>query len=424
MSKVTFKAELSAKINNNKRYPVKLKITYNRIPTLYSTPYYANPSEVTSGKKPQLKQGTVFYRLVEKYIESFEAAALWIDPTQFNGKTTNEVYKMILEKRNEIASDPQEFKLDFPNYARRIKQTKSTATAHNYEYAIRSLCSFMGKEHFDISELTSAKIKGYEQMLIEQKKKPKTIQNYLSIISHIHRHAQEEYNEIELDRIPIKDSFHYFRPQKLISVRKNQAVSRETIQYLIDIRQQYGKDSAVRKAIDLFLLIFALQGINVADMLIIKAPKNGILVFNRKKTSQSRPDQAHTEIKIHDCIRPLYEEHKDPSGKLAFNYGINCKYISFHMKINYWMKQLREVLSNKKAPSQCREDAKFIHFYSARHSYATISRQMGIDKGLVNDGLSHIDPDMNITDIYITKSWEPIWEANKKMLSSFDWSRL
>lgn len=77
-------------------------------------------------------------------------------------------------------------------------------------------------------------------------------------------------------------------------------------------------------------------------------------------------------------------------------------------------------------------------FYAARHSMATIARTheitnkdkkqniggAGLDKYVVHEMLNHVDPAMKVTDIYLVKDWNILWEANKKLLSLFDWANL
>ena len=50
------------------------------------------------------------------------------------------------------------------------------------------------------------------------------------------------------------------------------------------------------------------------------------------------------------------------------------------------------------------------------------SSEVGIDKCTVHEALNHVDSNMTVTDIYIDRDWSVIWNANKKVLSLFDWS--
>ena len=62
--------------------------------------------------------------------------------------------------------------------------------------------------------------------------------------------------------------------------------------------------------------------------------------------------------------------------------------------------------------------------YAARHSWATIAYEIGIPMEIINDCLCHVDVKMAVTDIYIKKDWSKRWDANRKVLEQFDWSKL
>ena len=56
--------------------------------------------------------------------------------------------------------------------------------------------------------------------------------------------------------------------------------------------------------------------------------------------------------------------------------------------------------------------------YIARHSWATIAlNDAGVDKYTVHTSLNHVDDSMRVTDIYIKKSWDPIDQANRKVIN-------
>lgn len=57
-------------------------------------------------------------------------------------------------------------------------------------------------------------------------------------------------------------------------------------------------------------------------------------------------------------------------------------------------------------------------FYISRHSWATIAlNDAGVDKYTVHTSLNHVDDSMRVTDIYIKKSWDPIDQANRKVIN-------
>ena len=47
---------------------------------------------------------------------------------------------------------------------------------------------------------------------------------------------------------------------------------------------------------------------------------------------------------------------------------------------------------------------------------ASGSNEAGVDKYVIQGGLTHADPEMKTTDVYIRRDWEPIDRANRQIL--------
>lgn len=422
MSRITFRAVLANSPKQSGKYTIKIKALYKRVGTLINSPYEATRQEIINSKPPRLKPNSLLCKLVDDYVDSINRIAQITNETEIEGMTPGQAYKYILQKRERFyrGTKKKNFSLDFPSFYKKIADTKKDSTKKIYYNALKSFNKFLGREEYDINEITSSLLTRYEDYLIkEYTSYTKTIPLYIGCLSNVHKRARAYYNEEENEEINIKDPFQYFHPQKKAVSGQVLPASRELIQYLIDHRNEFKNDE--RKAADLWLLIFSLQGMNVADMLKAKAPEKNIITFYRSKTKDNRPDKALTKVKIHDCIRPLYELYKDPAGKNAFLWKNKYKIEYFHVQASKWIKALRARL---KIEPKFRKNADELRYGSARHSYATHSNSVGININIINDGLSHIDREMKITNIYIEKDWELIWEANRKMLDTFNWSKL
>ena len=418
----TFKIVIPLKFNRENRYPIKIRVTYNGKPTLISTPFSVAKDEIRQTKSPSLRTGTNLKREVDAYIKTLQDYAREIPEAVLDGKTPGQIVKYIeeIQSKQEYPSN-NVANMDFFAYGRSIAERKKASTKKSYLNALTSFGKYLKKDCLPISNISSSTIKGYERYLVDHLHGyTKTIPLYIGNLAKIHKTAREEFNAEENGITPIKNPFQYFHPEKKATSRKVPSASRPLIQYLIDNLHTFKNDE--RRAAELFLLIFSLQGMNVADMMVAPAPENGVISFVRQKTKDSRMDPEEVKIKIHDCILPLYNRYKDPEGKLAFNLG--KKYASidyFHIQASKWMKALRNRLA--KEPKLAKE-AMGLRYGSARHGYATISRSLGISKDIINDGLAHSDRAMAITDIYIEKDWEPIWKANLRMLKAFKWDPL
>lgn len=96
----------------------------------------------------------------------------------------------------------------------------------------------------------------------------------------------------------------------------------------------------------------------------------------------------------------------------------------------YWLNVLRDYASSKdgctrKANRNLKswakraglDDIEHISFYSARKSWATIARSLGVEKALVDECLTHIG-DFPVTDIYARRDYGRMNDANRKVLAA------
>jgi integrase len=61
-------------------------------------------------------------------------------------------------------------------------------------------------------------------------------------------------------------------------------------------------------------------------------------------------------------------------------------------------------------------------YYAARHTYASLARNVvGIDKYTVHELLNHSDSEMKITDRYIERDWQRLFDAHAKVVRLVDW---
>ena len=419
MNKITF-AFLPVKTpNKSGQYPIKMRVTWMRRPLLLSTPYAASKNEILTTPNFRLKPKCSTAQLADAYVDSYRQAAEYLDQTTMKNLTVSQAFALVVQQKNRLENKTRVQPLDFPTYMRKVADSKKESTRRSYLNALHSFSSFLGKETYDISEITSSLLKKYENHLLNSYGRySSTITLYLGNIKKTHKTAQEEFNNEELDQVPIKNPFNYFHPMQSPIKKIVKPVTKEMIQYLIDNLSTF--NNASRQAAELFLISFACQGMNVTDIYYCKKPNNNVLIFNRTKTKDQRADKAETHIKIHDCIIPLIQKYKDPEDELAFCYARRYPKQSFDSQKAKWMEELRRTI--KESPMS--PEVENLKYNAARHSYATISRSLGIEKNLIRDGMSHQDKEAIITDIYIEKQWEPIWEANKKMLDIFNWEPL
>lgn len=302
----------------------------------------------------------------------------------------------------------EEFRLDFFKWGEQVAAGKSEGTAPMYLTALNALEEFVGSREMDISAVTSSFMRRFEAHLEKKHgKDSRAISMYPSCVSTIHKEARVTYNDNELGEVRIHNPFEFYAPPKQKPALKR-TIEFETIQKLIDIRKHLGEYH--RLAVDVYLLSFCLMGSNIPDM--YEAERiDDIIYYNRRKTRSRRYDKAEMRIRLEPICSEIVSGLIDPEGKRAFNLYVKYQnYKSIGDKGNDRLKEVAKVLGVDP-----------FTFYSARHTWASIAYSIGIPKSLINDCLCHVDPDMEVTDIYIKKDWSVLWEANRKVLEQFKW---
>ena len=384
--------------------PVRIRVSFNRKTKIISTNIVARPDQLT--RDYSIKDYGLMTD-VENLLSRLRDAANKV--LILGGDADiDDVVRRVMSKM----ADEDGFRLDFLEYARKIADEKPKYSRENYMCAIRSFRDYIGSSSIDISQITSALLNKYEAHLRKTYgDNARAVSLYLGAIAHIHRRAQKEFNSEEAGEMNVKNPFAFYTVPKQRPSASHRDVSLKVVQQMIKLRTQLG--GRERRAVDAFLLSFALMGMNAPDLLTCRPPKDGILIYNRQKTCKSRPDKAEMHVRIEPCIRPIFDEWADNDGEHAF---IFHRFHENHKQFTWALaKGLKQYRGRVGIPDGD------LDFYSARHTWGTTAYSVGISEGVVNDCLCHVDADMKVTDIYIRKDWSVMWKANAKVLKQLKW---
>lgn len=381
---------------------IKVRITHRRKVKYIPTTEIAHKGDYN----PQtllIRSNSINLRLT-KFIEKLENALSKLDSFKVSEMEVGQLIASI----EALMKEEEQFVLDFFEWGEKVAATKPKYSAANYRTALRSFERFLGKSRMDISEVTSSLMRSYETYLVKKHgKDARAVSLYTAALAYIHSEARKQYNNEELNQVRVKNPFDYYQPPKQKPAPKR-TIDRETVQKLIDMRNNLSE--LHKLAVDVFLLSFCLMGTNVPD-LYEATRKDDVICYNRTKTRDRRHDDAEMQIRLEPVCGKLIEDMADPSGERAFM--LHKRYSFYKSIADKANDRLKEVAKMIGVPS--------FTMYSARHTWASIAYSIGIPKSLINDCLCHVDPDMAVTDIYIEKDWSILWEANRRVLESFDW---
>lgn len=417
---------LSDKKRADGTYNVKIRVTHNRKTKYIKTPHYVG------GKDIQVRKGEIKVKnqaildamdeIIVGYKKKLISAGMGVDSWDID--------RLV----GFLTATPETFSLDFIKYGfeygDKLKSKGKESTGRSYYIAMNSLKRFIGRDHLDISEITVKFLQSYEKHLrdepvykgkrkgeavpTEKKKKGRAVSLYLGKMKTLYEAAKREFNDEErgIINIPYSPFSKFTIPTPELT--EHRVLSIEQMQSIIDYPYREHKRrglSEVNTAKDVFVLSFALMGINTADLYDDTTLVNGnILTYNRKKTRTRRKDKALMKVRIEPEIKGLVEKYLN-----GFTFMFRTHYsnsVNMNKLINQGLKKIGKDLGISK-----------LTYYHARHTMASIcANKLRVDIARVDEMLNHSDPKLALARVYIEKDFTPLWEANRKMMDLFDWS--
>lgn len=415
---LTIREEIKkGEIKSDGTYNVKVRFTLERKFKRLSTNFFVTSKDLTKSLK--LKEGTTVKREVDKLIQTYQEKCAKLQ-LEVNHYTLDDILEYLKTERTRTQS------IDFIQFCKEWLETTDIKGKKNYQSALNSFISYLGKEHLKTDEVTSQLLNGFkahlnlkrEKLVLQLQKQGKripsnrTVSLYLGSIRHLFNEAKKKYNDYDKNIILIPHSpFEHVEVPKQEATRKR-ALSAETINQILKlpyIRNANGKERICpfNLAKDCFILSFCLMGMNSVDLHSCDEIEDNAITYYRSKTTGRRLDKAKMKVNILPVFSFLMEKYKDYTGRRVFRfYQMYNTANNFNRAINLGLKQIGKILK-----------VDDLEFYAARHSWATIAlNKVGIDKYTVHAALNHVDETMRVTDIYIERDFVNENRANAKVV--------
>jgi len=297
-------------------------------------------------------------------------------------------------------------------YAELVKQLDRANRinyARSFKHTWYSLKKFCGNDlDFPFSDMDVEFLRKYEKWLKDL--------NYTEVtISHIFRNVRTTYNRAIAEKCALKSSypFNEFKVSKFDVSTQKRAIPKDAIKKVmaVDLNKELFYTQFAR---DVFIFSYLCGGINFTDISSLKISNltESKLVYIRKKTKK--------KIKT-----PLSNEALQIIQKYAADKSKPSDYIfpilddKFHktevQKFNRSQKILRRVnLALKKVAKLAGINAN-LTTYVARHSFATVLKNSGVNIALISETLGHSD--ITTTQIYLDSfESEQISDALRNLL--------
>lgn len=338
-----------------------------------------------------------------------------------------------------LTTNVDNFRLNFISFGRKIaddiEQEGRKGTAKQYRIAINALVRFVGKEDLDVNLITASFMRAFEKHLktepsfkgrrtgeslpTDKPKGKRAISLYPAHIKTIHNIAKAEFNDE--DRGIIRIPFSPFAKYKVASIPKSEhrTLTVKQVQQIIDLpykrKVRGGGQPIFNMAKDLFILSFAMMGMNSADFYDASVIENGVITYQRIKTRTRREDMAEMRVRIEPEIKSLFEKYSDPSGEKVFIFHKRYKNADiFNKMINKGLDEIGKII-----------EVPDLNYYYARHTMATLAaNKVGIDIARVDEMLNHSDSTLKLARVYVERDYSVLWRANRRILALFKWDSL
>ena len=329
-------------------------------------------------------------RLIEKMRRDLQDRldALSLELTGCDMDASEIVRRITLSREGEV--------LDFFAFAEKWLSETTIKGKANYRCMLNSLSSYIGCRRLSFREITYKFLSGFEVFL---KDKPRAQSLYIGQMRHLYRIALREYGNVLSDTSG--DPFLRYRVPRQVQKKGVRALSADEL-----FRVATYEGSSVRDVLarDCFLLSFCLMGMNTVDMYHCETYRDGVICYNRAKTKDRRYDGAYIEVAVHERVKALVERYRGKGKVFSFSNRYRAA-STFNQNINVGLKDVGKAVG-----------IEGLQFYQARHTFATLSRNMmKFAKSDVDEALNHVGS-CDIADVYIKKDFTIINENNMKLL--------
>ena len=264
--------------------------------------------------------------------------------------------------------------LDFFTFAEDWISKNSLKSTKNYKCTLSALESYLGVRKLDFSQINYTLLKNFELYLSDR---PRAKSMYLGYMRHLYREAMLEYNTDEATVIK-NDPFMRYKAPKQVLKKGVRALS---VQDILKVYHYKGIDPKGRPQLarDCFILSFCLMGMNSADLYNATVLQKGVVKYNRTKTKDRRSDDAYIEVKVHPFIKQLMKKYAGNSHVFNF-YQRYAGFEEMNTALNKGLKEVGKAIGIPK-----------LQFYQARHTFATLSRNMmKFSKCDVDEAMTHV----------------------------------
>ena len=374
------------KANKESKYPVKVRVIYDRSSRLYGTGHFLDDDEFEKARSSKSRGEWKDLRLELNRIEE-RATEIVNNTNQFS-------FDYFKRQFSKPTSNSKDLYSLFEDYIGSLRDEGRVGTATSYNDACKSFFRF--KRRIKVDEITSSWLKRYEKWMLDQGRSLTTIGIYIRSLRTIYNLAVRRGIVANVD-YPFGK--YAYKIPKGANIKK--ALSAQEISKLVVFEP---KNTGQERARDFFLISYYANGANLADLARLTFKDVDFdseqLYFLRSKTRKTVENLKPIVVAIIPELRMLIEKWSNGMTKSSdFLFDIlkpgmteeekRRRILDFNSNLNRRLKQIAKELGFKEHFS----------FYTARHSFATIMKRSGAPLAFISDSLGH--QSLNTTENYL-----------------------
>jgi len=361
------------------KYPVKLRLTYQRQSRIYNTGYDLTEEDFkrVTGSKARGK-----YKDIRFALDRIEKKALSVIKTM--DVFTFEKFKKLYFR------EPGNYDDAFFTFERYIKDLKNNAqinTAAMYETALRSLKNFYHRDKFAFVDITPKLLYQYQKYMELEEESRTTISIYTRCIRTIYNKAIRSGDADKLNYPFGQKSNGFYEIQQSENIKK--ALSKADIKKLFEYEPLNGSPEHFYR--DLFLFSYLCNGMNLADILRLRHSniQGDTIVFIRHKTAHNRQIKP-VLVEVTEPVKDILTRW-ETKPVIPNNYVFNI--LTGGMTPEEEIRKIKSVTrmlnTNIKRIAAKIGIQQNISSYSARHSFATVLKLSGESIAFISEALGH-----------------------------------
>jgi len=372
-----------------KGYPVKVSISGNGKRKVFVLQHYTSAENWNFEKQEPINDKKLLFFIRRKKLQLDEL----IFNSQSGKRISLETVKNILLDLQQDVTDISF--LDFYKlFITELKTKNRYGNAYAYEVALNQLEKFRAK--LDFSEINYTLLNDFKTIQFGKENSKNTIHTYLRKYRAVYNEAVRR--KLIIDKKPFDGIF------KGITVKSNRTkkkhLLKKTIQFLENVENL---SVSQQRALDLFLLQFYFGGQDLIDIYYLESNKikNKRVFFVRDKLGE---DGYQFDLRITKKAAKIIDKYSEP-GAFVFPWRKSYEgYKTFRNNMRRSLQLIQDAFDIQVQPLGGKLGAKV-----ARHTFATIGKQLFIETDLLRELMGHERNDVDT--IYKDKYPQEIRDA-------------